>query len=132
MTNTTEKTLIIEEVKSGDKVTQIVYGKVLSGKHAGKVIRVYYTRPKDGVVVGKDVESKTTIHVGKFNFSEEFRNHFGLKSNRKTKDYTNILEQFNTAINETPIEEPIVEEVVEEVKELVTVTKGGTSKKSKK
>lgn len=93
-------------VTEGDK--EVCYAKVQTGTHAGKVIRVYYIRTKDGVVCGKDLESKKVIAVGKGSMSPEFRAHYNLTSGRKGQDYGNILAEFSNVIS-TPVETPVQE-----------------------
>lgn len=83
------KTIITAEDVSGKAVH---YVSVLKGVHDGKVLQVYYIRPGDGVIVGKDLESGKVLCVGKGTLSEEARGVLGLTMGRKKRDYSSVLD----------------------------------------
>lgn len=73
---------------------EVIYLKITSGTHVGKVIRFYGIR-KDGPIFGKDLESKKVLVIGKGSVCEEFRKlkNLDFKSGRTSKDYSSILEE---------------------------------------
>lgn len=99
----------IELVQENGK--EVCYAKVTSGKREGAIIRVYYIRANDGVVVGKDIQTKKVIAVGKGSMSEEFRAHYNLTTGRKGQSYDSILAELGKAV------EAVQEEVPEVVAE---------------
>lgn len=110
---------------------EVVYAKVEKGTHAGKVIRTYYIRPKDNVVVGRVISAETTeksktIAVGAGSMCEEFRKHFNIVPKgrgKRTKDESTILAKFATAIEVVQEEVPALEQERELVEVVATPAK---------